>query len=190
MRPWYVHAESARRAAPGHGWAPLEIRDAADADEAVARLYRDHASGLVRLAVVILGDYAAAEDVVQDAFCGLCRRWDELSDLAKALNYTRSAVINGCRSLQRYQSRRTGRPAPPTATASAEAMAMLGEEHRAVLAAVAGLPPRQREAIALRFFADLDEGEIARAMGVSRGTVKSTLSRGIAALGQQLGESS
>jgi RNA polymerase sigma-70 factor (sigma-E family) len=182
VRPWYVHAESAR-------WAGPEIRDAADADEAVARLYQAHAAGLVRLAVVIVGDYAAAEDVVQDAFCGLYRCWDALSDPAKALKYTRSAVINGCRSLQRYQVRRAGRPAAQQpASASAEAVALLGEEHRAVLAAVRQLPPRQREAIALRFFADLGEAEIAQAMDVSRGTVKSTLSRGIAALGKQLGE--
>jgi RNA polymerase sigma factor (sigma-70 family) len=182
MRPWYVQAESAR-------WTAPDIRDAADADEAVARLYQAHAAGLVRLAVVILGDYAAAEDIVQDAFCGLCRRWDALCDPAKALTYTRSAVINGCRSLQRYQIRRVGRPAAEQpAAASAEAIALMGEEHRAVLAAVQDLPTRQREAIALRFFADLDEAAIARAMAVSRGTVKSTLSRGIAALGQHLGE--
>jgi RNA polymerase sigma-70 factor (sigma-E family) len=182
VRPWYVQAESAR-------WTAPEIRDAADADEAVARLYQAHAAGLVRLAVVILGDYAAAEDIVQDAFCGLCRRWDALSDPAKALTYTRSAVINGCRSLQRYQIRRAGRPAAEQpAAASAEAVALMGAEHQAVLAAVRQLPPRQREAIALRFFADLDEAAIARAMAVSRGTVKSTLSRGIAALGQHLGD--
>jgi RNA polymerase sigma-70 factor (sigma-E family) len=160
----------------------------ADADETVAGLYQAHASGLVRLAVVILGDYQAAEDVVQDAFCGLYRRWAELSDPAKALRYARAAVVNGCRSVQRYQSRRTGHPADEPASASAEAAALVGEEHRAVLAAVRLLPPRQREAIALRYFADLDEAQIAQAMGVSRGTVKSAISRGVAALGKYLGE--
>jgi RNA polymerase sigma-70 factor (sigma-E family) len=181
-RPGYMHAERTRWVTPG-------VRDAADADEAVARLYQAHAAGLIRLATVILGDDAAAEDVVQDAFCGLCRRWDTLSDPGKALTYTRSAVINGCRSLQRYQSRRSGRPVvQQPAAASAETLALLGEEHRTALAAVRDLPPRQREAIALRFFADLNEAEIAQAMGVSRGTVKSTLSRGLAALAERLGD--
>ena len=48
--------------------------------EAVTTLYRAHALGLIRLAVVMLGDRAAAEDVVQEAFCGLYRRWHALSD--------------------------------------------------------------------------------------------------------------
>jgi RNA polymerase sigma factor (sigma-70 family) len=72
---------------------------------------------------------------------------------------------------------------------SAEDEALVGEEHRAVLAALRRLPPRQRKALALRFLADLDEPEIAGLMGISQGTVKSTVSRGIAALGQQLGAS-
>jgi DNA-directed RNA polymerase specialized sigma24 family protein len=67
----------------------------------VTALYRAHALGLIRLAVVMLGDRPAAEDVVQEAFCGLYRRWHSLSDTAKALSYVRSSVINGCRSAGR-----------------------------------------------------------------------------------------
>jgi RNA polymerase sigma-70 factor (sigma-E family) len=159
----------------------------ADADQAVAALYREHAVGLIRLAVVMIGDRPAAEDVVQEAFCGLYRRWRHLSHPAKSLPYVRSAVLNGCRSVMR-RSRRDVRMAAEPAAASAEYDALIGEEHRAVLKAVRELPPRQREALMLRYFEDLDEAEIARSMGISRGTVKSTLSRGIAALGQMLGD--
>ena len=68
---------------------------------AVTALYRAHALGLIRLAVVMLGDRPAAEDAVQEAFCGLYRRWHSLADPAKALSYVRSSVINGCRTVLR-----------------------------------------------------------------------------------------
>src|SRR5262250_2626605 len=76
-----------------------------DAGQAVTALYREHAVGLLRLAVAMLGDRPAAEDVVQEAFCGLYRRWPHLSDPAKSLPYVRSAVLNGCRSVIRQRSR-------------------------------------------------------------------------------------
>ena len=78
-------------------------------------------------------------------------------------------------------------PAAPAAT-SAESEALLGEEHRQVLAAIRRLPARQREVLVLRFYLDLDEEEIAASMRISRGTVKSTTSRALAALGRILGE--
>src|SRR5262245_31164754 len=69
--------------------------------EAVADLYRGHALGLLRLALIMVGDRPSAEDVVQDAFFGLYRRWPDLRDRDKALTYVRSAVLNGCRSTLR-----------------------------------------------------------------------------------------
>jgi RNA polymerase sigma factor (sigma-70 family) len=65
---------------------------------------------------------------------------------------------------------------------------LVGEERRATLAALRRLPPRQREALVLRYFGDLPERETAEAMGISRGTVKSTTARGLAALGRMLRE--
>ena len=153
-------------------------------------LYREHALGLIRLAVVMLGDRPAAEDVVQEAFCGLYRRWHTLADPAKALAYARSSVINGCRSVLRRRRRPLDDLAGETAGESAEAALLVSEEHREVLTAVRRLPDRQREVLVLRFYLDLDEGEIAAALRISRGTVKSTSSRGIAALGRMLGEQS
>lgn len=65
---------------------------------AVSALYQAHALGLIRLAYLMLGDAAAAEDVVQEAFTGLYRRWAQLSDPAKALPYVRSSILNASRS--------------------------------------------------------------------------------------------
>ncbi len=166
--------------------------------EAVTALYRAHALGLIRLAVVMLGDRPAAEDVVQEAFCGLYRRWHSLSDSGKALSYVRSSVINGCRTVLRRRRRLSGGPAGdrPGGTAgeppgeSAESAALISEEHRQVLTAIRRLPARQREVLVLRFYLDLDEAEIAASMRISRGTVKSTTSRALAALGRLLGEPS
>jgi RNA polymerase sigma-70 factor (sigma-E family) len=160
-----------------------------EAETAVTGLYQVHAVGLIRLAVVMLGERPAAEDVVQEAFCALYRRWDHLADTGKALSYVRSSILNGCRSELRRRIRSERRPAPDAGAAgaaSAEAMALIGEEHREVLAALRRLPRRQREALVLKFYLDLPEPEIAASMGVSQGTVKSTTSRALHALARLL----
>lgn len=168
----------------GPAWAA-----APPAAEAVTALYQAHALGLIRLAVVMLGDRPAAEDAVQEAFCGLYRRWHHLSDPGKALSYVRSSVINSCRTVLRRRRRQAGLAGDPPGE-SAEAAALVGEEHRQVLTAIRRLPARQREVLVLRFYLDLDEAEIAASMRISRGTVKSTTSRALAALGRLLGEQS
>jgi RNA polymerase sigma-70 factor (sigma-E family) len=154
----------------------------------VTALYQAHALGLIRLAVVMLGDRAAAEDVVQEAFCGLYRRWHTLSDTGKALSYVRSSVINGCRSVLRRRLRQHGVEPGAPAGESAEAVALISEEHRQVLTAIRRLPSRQREVLVLRYYLDLDEEQTAASMRISRGTVKSTTSRALTALGRILGE--
>jgi RNA polymerase sigma-70 factor (sigma-E family) len=160
----------------------------ADATSGVTALYRAHAVGLIRLAIVMLGDRAAAEDVVQDAFFGLYRHWTRLTDQANALVYVRSAVLNRCRNALRDRGR-PGRLAPAAAAGeSAEAAVLVGEEHQRVLTAIRALPDRQREAVVLRFYLEMSEAETARAMGISRGTVKSATSRAVAALGRMLKE--
>jgi RNA polymerase sigma-70 factor (sigma-E family) len=160
--------------------------------EAVTALYEAHALGLIRLAVVMLGDRPAAEDVVQEAFYGLYRRWHALSDTTNALAYVRSSVINGCRTALRRRVRLLtfAGAEQPGESDSAESAALLGEEHRQVLLAIRRLPGRQREALVLRYYLDLDEAEIAASMRISRGTVKSTTSRALAALGRILEEQS
>ena len=150
-------------------------------------LYQAHALGLLRLAVIMLGERQAAEDVVQDAFFGLFRRWDALNHPDRALAYVRSSVFNGCRTVlrKRARNREFVLAADPDAE-SAEARVVIGEEHREVLAALRRLPDRQREAVALRYCLDMPVGEVARAMGVTEGTVKSATSRGIAAITRTL----
>jgi RNA polymerase sigma-70 factor (sigma-E family) len=162
------------------------------AAEAVTALYEAHALGLIRLAVVMLGDRPAAEDVVQEAFCGLYRRWHALSEEANALAYVRSSVINGCRTALRRRVRQLTLAgfAEAGEADSAESAVLLGEEHRQVLLAIRRLPSRQREALVLRYYLDLDEAQIASCMQVSRGTVKSTTSRALAALGRILEDQS
>lgn len=165
--------------------APGDVA-AGDATAAVTDLYRGHALGLTRLALVMVGDRGTAEDVVQEAFAGLYRRWPRLRDRERALTYVRSAVLNGSRTALRRRRRpfRTVHEAPVW---SAEAAAMVGEDRREVMEALHRLPARQREALVLRYFCDLSAEEIADAMGISPGTVKSTTSRAIAALGRILG---
>jgi RNA polymerase sigma-70 factor (sigma-E family) len=161
----------------------------ADPAVAVTALYREHALGLTRLALMLTRDRQTAEDIVQDAFCGLHRRWSHVRDADKALAYVRSAVVNGCRS--EFRRRRTARPLLPDAPAwSAESAAMASEERRAVLRALTRLPARQREALVLRYYLDLSEAETASAMRVSRGTAKSAAARGIASLRRLLQEES
>jgi len=171
------------------------------AEDGVTALYQAHALGLIRLAHIMLGDRAAAEDVVQDAFCGLYRHWTRLADQAKALPYVRSAVLNGCRTALRRRApaaRLAGWPgrggtesAEPTAAvvASAEAAVLSGERRREVMTALRSLPDRQREVLVLRFYLDLPDADIARDMGISPSTVRSTAYRALAALGRSLGDS-
>ena len=159
-----------------------------EATERVTELYEAHATGLVRLAMLMLADQPAAEDVVQDAFLGLYLRWAALSDPAKALAYVRSSVLNGCRDVLRKQARR-----PPAALLApdvepAETRLLLGEEYREVIRALRRLPDRQREAVILRHCLALSEEEVASAMHVSRGTVKSSAHRGLATLARLLKE--
>lgn len=155
----------------------------------VTALYEAHAPHLVRLALVILGDQGAAEDVVQDAFIGLYRRWDNLSDPSAAPAYLRTSVLNGCRTVMRHRSRPAVLP-DGQPWESAEAAVLHTEQHRAIIAAVRRLPARQREALVLRYYLDMTEEQAAEAMNVSRGTIKSATSRAIAKVGQMLKEGS
>ena len=163
-----------------------------DAASAVTALFRDHHLELVRLALLMVGDLATAEDVVQDAFERLHGRWRGLRDPASGLAYARSSVLNGCRSVHRRaavarkHAARLAQPedgGPGTADA-ADAASDRGE----LAAALRGLPGRQREVLVLRFYLDLGAAEIAAVLRISQSAVRSTTSRGLAALARTLGE--
>jgi RNA polymerase sigma-70 factor (sigma-E family) len=171
------------------GAAPQPVPGGHDHDprKAVDDLFRRHAPGLVRFALMLVGDQATAEDVVQEAFIGLYRGWDRVRDPDAVLGYLRTAVLNGARSVHRSQVRaRLLRVPHDPPVWSAEAAAMDGEDRRAVLAAIARLPRRQREVLALKYYLDLSERDVAAILRVSRGTVASTGARALAALACQL----
>lgn len=154
----------------------------------LAELYSVHHLGMVRLARLLVDDTATAEDVVQDAFLGLHRHQHNLRDPDAAVGYIRRAVVNQARSTLRR--RRTARQylkaAEPDVGPAADEGVLITEDHREVLNAVNRLPDRQREVLVLRYWSDLSEAEIADAMGVSKGTVKSQASRAMAALSREL----
>ncbi len=109
-------------------------------DDALTALYAAHALSLIRLGYVMLGDRQAAEDVVQEAFAGLHRRWRKLKDQAKALQYLRASVLNGCRTaLRRSRASRVELIDPdPFPAVSAEAAALASEEQRVLMNAIRG----------------------------------------------------
>jgi RNA polymerase sigma-70 factor (sigma-E family) len=157
----------------------------------VTSLYQEHALGLTRLAHIMLGDRQAAEDVVQEAFTGLYRRWDDLADPRRALAYVRSAVLNGSRSALRHRAVQRSKAAgydPPAG--SAEAVVLSTEERAEVMRALRGLPRRQREVLVLRFYLDLPDDQIAETLGIRQSTVRSAAHRGLSALRTHLTEES
>jgi RNA polymerase sigma factor (sigma-70 family) len=155
----------------------------------IGEIYREHGLDLVRVALLLVGDKATAEDVVHDAFIGLVRGLHRLADPDKALAYLRVSVINGCRSVHRTRRSAFLRHTQHEPTVwSAEAAVMAREDSRLALLAVSRLPARAREILALRYYLDLPDQEIAETLRVSRGTVSSTASRALASLAQVLGE--
>ncbi len=154
----------------------------------MAALYQANVLALSRLAYVMLGDQASAEDVVQEAFCGLYRRWDSLRDSTRAVYYLKSSVLNGCRSVMRHRSSRRGGTLDQPPAMSAEAAVLGSEEREEVIRAVTGLPHRQREVLVLRYYCDLPDEEIASVMRIRQSTVRSTAHRALAALARILKE--
>ena len=160
---------------------PEPADEARTADAAVELLFRTQRLQLVRLARLLVDDKETAEDVVQDAFAALHRRWGSLSSSDAAGAYLRTSVVNGSRSaLRRRRTARTSQwPEHDTLFIdAADRPTMLAAEHREVLDALRRLPSRQREVIVLRYWAELGEAEIARTLGISVGAVKSSASRG------------
>ncbi|HEX2362523.1 MAG TPA: SigE family RNA polymerase sigma factor [Jiangellaceae bacterium] len=169
------------------GWAVGEATGtgsfSSEADQMVTELFTVHYTGLVRLATLLLRDQSVAEEAVQDAFVALHRRWKKLRDPGSAAAYLRTSVIHNTRSIQRRRSVAARHPDDvPLDMPSAESGALRGVAGSAVVDALRKLPARQREVLVLRYYADLGEADIAEAMKISRGAVKSHASRGMAAL--------
>lgn len=150
-------------------------------------LYRSEYRSLVRLAALLVDDVGTAEELVQDAFVAtaMASRRDGLADPAAAPAYLRSAVLNRARSHLRHRGvrRRHLRRVPDAASApGADGAAVAHDETRIVMAAINQLPTQQRAVVVLRYYEDLTEAEIATALNISVGSVKTHAHRGLAAL--------
>jgi RNA polymerase sigma-70 factor (sigma-E family) len=170
------------------------VTSAADSEHQAAagltELFREHHLELVRLALLMVGDRATAEDVVQDVFERLHRRWHRLREPANGLAYARSSVLNACRSVHRRSA--VARKHVPRLAADSAAP---GPDDAAALAdrselgpALLALPRRQREVLVLRYYLDLDVAEIATTLRIAPSAVRSNSSRGLATLARALRE--
>lgn len=157
------------------------------ADEAVTMLYAAHWHPLVRLATLLTRDASVAEELVQEAFVSLHRRWGSLADPAAAHGYLRTTVVNNARSALRHRGveERYRQPGPPE-PAGPEERAVQSTEDARVMAALRTLSRRQQEVLVLRYYADLSEQDIAQTLGLTKGAVKSHAHRGLAALREAL----
>jgi RNA polymerase sigma-70 factor (sigma-E family) len=174
-----IHVTEVLVAGAALGLEPAEW----DAEQAVTAMYSTHYRSLVRLAALLVRDVATAEEVVQDSFIAMHGAWRRLRDNDKALSYLRQSVVNRSRSVIRHRvtvDKNAPKPAPDMPSAEQGALTLM--ERSAVVAALRSLPPRQREALVLRYYGDLSEAQIASAMGISRGAVKSHTARAIASL--------
>lgn len=154
-----------------------------DAAGAVTALYTAHYRSLVGLAVLLVHDVGTAEEVVQESFIAMHSRWRLLRDSEKGLSYLRRSVVNGSRSVLRHrQVVDRNAPKPPPDMPSAEEGAVELLERSEMVAALRTLPLRQREVLVLRYYGDLSETQIAQAMGISPGAVKSHAARATSSL--------
>lgn len=148
---------------------PGPVGDDPERADSLAELYRQEYVPMVRLAHLITGSNEVAEDVVQESFVKMYRNWDRAT---RPGAYLRMIVVNGCRSWhrrRRLERERMPRPVPEA----------VEPESRELLDALAGLGVRQRTALVLRFYADLSEADVARALGCRPGTAKSLVHRGL-----------
>jgi RNA polymerase sigma factor (sigma-70 family) len=155
---------------------------AADRDVDFDAIYVGHAARLVRLAALL--GAADPEDVAQEAFCRLYAARARVRE-PELLAYLNRIVVNEVRSrARRHRTAMDKRHLLRVAEASPGPTG----ERAALLAEVARLPQRQREALVLRYWLDLPFDQVAEAMGVATGTARSQVSRGLQALGAALNE--
>ncbi|MBZ3902813.1 SigE family RNA polymerase sigma factor [Streptomyces brasiliscabiei] len=173
---------------PNPALPPGALGDPADVEReaGVARLFELHYSSMLRLAVLLGAD--DPENVVAEAYYQIYRKWRRLRDAEAAEAYLRSTVCNLTRMRIRHLQvvRRHVETPPDESVASAESTALLHDDQRVLIGALQQLPARQREALVLRHWLGLKESEIAAAMGISCGSVKTHTARGLAALTQAM----
>ena len=139
---------------------------------------------LLRLAYVLTGNAADAEDVVQDALSRALPRWDRISGAADVDAYVRRMVVNAHTSWWRKFRRRESPSSSvhPGGTVAGPGDGPAHDERQRLWAACRALPEAQRTAVVLRYYEQLEYDEIAALTGVAEGTVRSRVSRGLAVL--------
>lgn len=177
--------------------ARLVQRMAAGERDALGDLYDRFSGPLLGAAQQILRDQAEAQDVVHDAFVTM---WEKAAtfDLARGNAFAWAVTLVRNRAIDRVRMRRRraellGEAAPADlgylesgGEPSGSETAALGEEARAVRAAVATLPLEQQRAVELAFFGGLTQEEIARRLSAPLGTVKARIRRGLLKLRDSL----
>jgi RNA polymerase sigma factor (sigma-70 family) len=138
---------------------------------AIEAVYREQLGSFVRLATAVTRDEQAAYDAVHDAFVRAVRYRGRLRDLETAPGWVCRIVLNEARKRSTIERRHAASPLETAAEPATNGHRELG----AAAAALASLPERQRLALFLRYYADLDYAGIAEALGISRGTVSATL---------------
>lgn len=152
-------------------------------DEAFTAFVGEHGDRLLQLAFLITGDHGHAEDVVQTALLRCHRRWGRLRDPAAAYAYAKRVVATTASSRRRVRSNQeiVDLPATDDRAGGPDPGQHIGDREQ-VRALLAGLPPRMRAVLVLRFWADLSEADTAAALGCSVNTVHSQATRGLARL--------
>ena len=148
---------------------------------------------------MLVRDRGRAEEIAQDVFVAAYPRLGRLREDGTALAYLRRSVVNGCRSgfrrervAKTYLGTTAARADAPgrRPAESAESVAVGHDDNARILETVNRLPPRQREVVVLRYYADLTEQQIADALGISTDSVKAHAHRAMATLRSSWGEQS
>jgi RNA polymerase sigma-70 factor (sigma-E family) len=140
---------------------------------------------LLRFAYLVTGSQTAAEDAVQSALVSACEKWARVSRRDDPDAYVRRMIVNAHISAWRRSGRRESPVALVRETAEADPAGEVAR-HDAVWRMCSALPPRQRAAVVLRFYEDLDYPEIATVLGIAEATVRSHVHRALTALRREL----
>jgi RNA polymerase sigma-70 factor (sigma-E family) len=141
----------------------------------------ERSASLLRTAYLLTHNRADAEDLVQAALAKAYQAWDRIEDRAAVDGYVRRAMVNT--HISWWRRRRVEEyPTDEIPERAVADHADDGELQDALRRAIERLPRRMRAAVVLRYYEDMSEAEIALILGVSQGTVKSTVSRAVAKL--------
>jgi len=141
----------------------------------VEHAFQSQRDSMMRTAMLLVGSAEEAEDLVQEAFARALPKWDTIRDPRSYLN---ASVAHGARNIYRSRARDASRPVAPAEVAT--------DSNRDLHDSLLRLPYRQRAAVVLRYYVGLDDSTIARALGCTRSTVRSSVRRGLQQLREEV----